>query len=66
MKTLIYILILLCGFPAGYFIAWLARDELAESRKWFFILAVLSAISIIPLIFLKNHPAGNPHNNIKI
>jgi len=51
MQTLIYALILLAGFPAGYLLAWLARDELVAGRKWFFILAAVSLISAIIISF---------------
>jgi len=38
------IIVLLLAFPAGYLIAWLAKDELIEGRKWFYLLIVLSLV----------------------
>lgn len=36
------IIILLIAIPIGYLIAWTARDELVQGRKWFKILIVLT------------------------
>ena len=41
MKELILILF---GILVGYFIAWLASDELVVGRKWFKLLTILSFI----------------------
>ncbi len=41
------ILVLLLGVPAGYLIAWMARDELKEGRVWFRFLVIVSVISVI-------------------
>lgn len=37
------LIILALAIPAGYLIAWLARDELMTGRKWFKILIFISA-----------------------
>lgn len=37
-------IILAWGIPAGFLIAWLARDELVDGQKWFKILIILSFI----------------------
>jgi len=37
------IIILALAIPAGYLIAWLARDELVIGRKWLKILILISA-----------------------
>ena len=42
---LIEIIILLLAIPSGYLIAWLARDELEDGKKWFRILIIVSIIS---------------------
>lgn len=52
MTNLFYILILLAGFPAGYLLAWLAKDELVAGRKWFLSLAIVSLISAITVSFI--------------
>jgi hypothetical protein len=41
------ILLLVLAIPAGFWIAWLARDELVQGRKWFRILIIVSIIGII-------------------
>ncbi len=46
---LIEIIILILGIPAGYLIAWLARDELVAGRMWFKILIIISIL--IGIIF---------------
>ena len=47
---LIEIILLLLAFPIGYFIAWLANDELIAGRKWFIaIICLFSAIGISSL-----------------
>lgn len=53
MQNLLYTLILLAGFPAGYLLAWLARDELVKGKKWFFILAIVSLISAVIISFTE-------------
>ncbi len=48
------VLLLILGVPAGYWIAWMCRDELVQGRKWFLTLMVISVIfSIISLFFLE-------------
>ena len=51
MQNLLYAIILLAGFPAGYLLAWLCHDELAAGKKWFFGLAVVSLIVAVILSF---------------
>ncbi len=51
MQNLLYTLILLAGFPVGYLLAWLARDELVAGRKWFFLLAGVSLLSAVIISF---------------
>ena len=36
------LIILLLAIPAGYLIAWLARDELISGRIWFIALIIVS------------------------
>ncbi|OIO80417.1 hypothetical protein AUJ84_03595 [Candidatus Pacearchaeota archaeon CG1_02_32_132] len=38
------LLILFLGVPIGLLIAWLARDELKQGRKWFRIMIILSLL----------------------
>lgn len=53
MINLFYILILLAGFPIGYFLAWLARDELVAGRKWFLALSLVSLVSAVAISFIS-------------
>ena len=41
------IIILLLAIPVGFWIAWLARDELVQGKKWFRILIIASILGII-------------------
>jgi hypothetical protein len=41
------ILLLLLTIPAAILVAWLARDELIDGRRWLFILTIISAVSMI-------------------
>ncbi|MBI2629893.1 hypothetical protein HYW76_02235 [Candidatus Pacearchaeota archaeon] len=45
METSIIILILLSAFPAGYFLAYLTKEEIVAGRKWFIYLSVICFIS---------------------
>jgi hypothetical protein len=40
---IIEIILLVLAIPVGYLIAWLARDELVDGRKWFKLLIILSS-----------------------
>lgn len=51
MQNLLYTLILLAGFPAGYLLAYLCRDELVAGRKWFIMLSIVSLISAVIISF---------------
>jgi len=51
MQNLLYALILLAGFPAGYLLAWLCRDELRAGKKWFLLLSVVCLIIAVVLSF---------------
>lgn len=54
-KILLNILVLLTSIPAGYFLAWLCKDELVDGRKWFkLIIYCLFIILVLLLIFYRN------------
>lgn len=44
-------IVLFLAIPAGYLIAWLARDELADGRMWFRALVGLTIVSGGVLLF---------------
>jgi ABC-type Fe3+ transport system permease subunit len=39
---IIEIILLVLAFPAGFLIAWMARDELIDGKKWFRALVIAS------------------------
>jgi len=47
------ILILVVAIPIGYLISYLARDELAQGRKWFKLIVFLSLILGIVFWFIQ-------------
>lgn len=42
----------MAGFPAGYLLAWLAKDELVAGRKWFLLLSAVSFLAAIVIVFI--------------
>lgn len=52
MQNLLYVLILLAGLPAGYFLAYLCRDELIKGRTWFLALSAVCLISAVIISFI--------------
>lgn len=46
---IIKIIILILAIPAGFFVSYLARDELVQGRNWFLALIILSGICGIVL-----------------
>jgi cytochrome bd-type quinol oxidase subunit 1 len=49
--TIIAIILLILAIPIGYLIAWLARDELVDGRKWFY--SILIASALLSVLFAK-------------
>lgn len=45
------IILLLFAIPVGFLIAWLAKDELVQGRKWFRLL-VIASISLALLFWV--------------
>jgi len=55
MKELIFgILVLLLGFPIGFYLKKLTMDENKEGQKWFKLVVVSSLVGALASIFLKN------------
>ncbi|MFH1307271.1 MAG: hypothetical protein ABIH72_00275 [archaeon] len=44
INIILTILVLVSSVPAGYLIAWLARDELVAGRKWFYLIIIASVL----------------------
>ena len=40
---IIEIILLILAIPAGFLVAWLAKEEIEEGKKWFRILVIASA-----------------------
>ena len=59
MISILALLLIALTFPVGFWIAWLARDELTSGRKWFRILVIVGiAILIVSLYFREYATAG--------
>jgi len=55
IKILLNILVMLTSIPAGYFLAWLCKDELVDGRKWFKIILICFFVTLVLLlIFFRN------------
>lgn len=51
-EIFLIVIIILLAFPAGLWIAWLARDELEAGRKWYALAGVLAfLLALIALLF---------------
>ena len=55
---LLEIIILLLAIPVGFLIAYLARDELVQGRKWFRALIVLFGLLAVIFFALKLNVEG--------
>ena len=55
---MIELLLLILAIPAGYLIAYLARDELIVGRKWFRILIILGLIAGTWFYLIGNKPVS--------
>jgi len=51
MNLIFAFILVALAFPVGFWIAWLARDELISGRKWFRIL-IITGIAIL-IVFLS-------------
>lgn len=49
------ILILLTAIPAGYLIAWMAKEELKPGKMWFKILVLGGILGAIIGVFLRQY-----------
>ncbi len=52
------IISLLIAFPLGYWVSYLARDELIVGRKWFLLIMGVSVIASIVFFILKDDVIG--------
>lgn len=50
IKEMLVVVLILLSIPAGYWIAWLCRDELIMGRRWFKAIVILSVL--LGLMFL--------------
>ncbi len=49
------VITLILSIPAGYWIAWLCRDELIDGRKWFRLVIVVSILLTVIFFLLGNY-----------
>ena len=54
---LIELIILTVSVPVGFLLAWMARDELIQGRKWFKVIIIASFLAGI-WFFLTDFNAG--------
>jgi len=52
LQNLLYIILLIIGFPAGLFLAKLCKEELKAWRKRLIIISVICFVFIIRFVFL--------------
>lgn len=45
--------LLILAIPAGLLISWLAKEELKEGRRWFWIICWVSALMAVFFLVLK-------------
>jgi ABC-type Fe3+ transport system permease subunit len=55
LNLLLSITLLLLSIPLGFLIAWLARDELLQGRKWFQRIIALAFLAGIALGVLQEY-----------
>ena len=53
MKNLLYLLILLLGFPVGYYLAHIARDEIKKWRKRLIGVGVVCLVGAVGISFTE-------------
>jgi len=51
MRTIFYILILLAGFPVGYYLSYICKDEIKNWRKRFLALSIVALIGAVGISF---------------
>ena len=59
LNELFYFILVLIGIPIGLFLAWVAKDELKDWRKRFYILSILALLISLYLLF-TNFPLKIP------
>ena len=53
LSNLLYLILLLVGFPAGLLLAYLCKDELKTWKKRLFIMSCISLLLIVVVSFLN-------------
>ncbi len=52
------LIILTLAIPVGYWVAWLARDELVVGRRWFGLLMFLGALAALVFLIVEKYAAA--------
>jgi len=52
------ILVIFVAIPLGYWVAYLARDELVIGRKWFLLVMIVSAIMAVMSFVFRDTVIG--------
>jgi uncharacterized membrane protein YfcA len=48
------IFVIILGFPIGYLLAHLTKEELQQGKKWFKLIIIASLFGTLVSLFLKN------------
>ncbi len=54
VKFFIGFLVLLLGFPIGFYLRKITRDEIKEGQKWFRLIILVSFVGSIISLILRN------------
>ena len=55
LNLILTLILLVLSIPIGFLIAYMARDELVEGKKWFITLTLLSLIIGIFFLILQSY-----------
>ena len=55
MIALFNVLIILLAIPAGFLIAYFARDELIQGRNWFVLIMILSVLFALLFLIINSY-----------
>ena len=55
LNLILTLILLVLSIPTGFLIAYMARDELVQGRKWFITLILLSLFTGIVLLIARSY-----------
>ena len=54
IKLVLGIMLIILGFPIGYFLARITKEELKSGQKWFKLIILFAAIGAIISLIVRN------------